>query len=113
MCAMPQNKVVSIESLRPAKPARRVASDRSEAARVSQSRFIVQIGSQRLAFDLTTQISELDPGVGDGPAPVVIHGPQVEQSPCKGHTQAAEPEALIGLSATARGSTLVAWVEGE
>ena len=76
MCAMPQNKVVSIESLRSAKPARLVAADPSETGGVSQNRFTVQIGSQRIAFDLTTQITELDPGVGDGPAPLLSTDPK-------------------------------------
>jgi hypothetical protein len=73
---MPQNKVVSIESLRPAKPARLAPADRSPAGRVSKNRFIVQIGSQRLAFDLTTEITELDPGFGGDPAPLLSTDPK-------------------------------------
>lgn len=68
---MSPNKVVSIESLRVARPARPVAADRSPADHVSKNRFIVRIGSQRIAFDLAMQITEFDLGVGDGPAPLL------------------------------------------
>jgi hypothetical protein len=34
-------------------------------------RFIIGIGSQRLAYDFTTTITKLPPTTGDQPAPVV------------------------------------------
>jgi hypothetical protein len=35
------------------------------------NRIIIGIGSQRLAYDFTTRITELPPTTGDQPAPVV------------------------------------------
>lgn len=72
--ATPRNKVVSIDriaQLTSPKP-RIVAED------VTTRRFIVGIGRQRIAFAFTTRITELKPGTGDAPAPVlpVKNGPK-------------------------------------
>ena len=62
-----KSKVVPIdqpESRSPNRP-RVIASDEVT------NRIIIAIGSQRLAYDFTTRITELPPSTGDQPAPVV------------------------------------------
>ena len=65
--AIPKNRVVSID--RPEQPdspkPRLIAQD------TATHRLIIGIGQQRLAFDMTTRITQLTPGTGDAPAPVL------------------------------------------
>ena len=63
----PQNRVVPIDhSTQPdSQKPRLVAHD------ATTRRVIFGIGSQRLALDITTRITRLQPGTGDAPAPVL------------------------------------------
>lgn len=69
---MPKHKVVSIEQSPsgPDRPAL-LAQDETQTGRVHKRRFILGIGTQRIAFDFTSRVTELKPGTGDAPAPVV------------------------------------------
>jgi hypothetical protein len=69
---MPKHKVVSIEQS-PSGPDRSelLAEDETQVGGVRKSRFILGIGTQRIAFDFTSRVTELKPGTGDAPAPVV------------------------------------------
>ncbi len=69
---MPKHKVVSIEQS-PSGPDRSkfLAQDETQVGGVQKSRLILGIGTQRIAFDFTSRVTELKPGTGDAPAPVV------------------------------------------
>jgi hypothetical protein len=69
---MPKHKVVSIEQSHsdPDRP-ELLARDETQVGGVCKRRFILGIGTQRIAFDFTSRVTELKPGTGDVPAPVV------------------------------------------
>ena len=48
-----------------------VRRDETKVGDVRQRRIIMNIGRQRIAFDFASRITELKPGTGDQPAPVL------------------------------------------
>ncbi len=70
---MSKTKVVPIQHHFPPGPEepRLVARDEANTGGLHHRRFIMNIGRQRIAFDFTGRATELKPGTGDQPAPVL------------------------------------------
>lgn len=60
-----KSKVVAIDQAAEAGAPRLIASD------AQTQRYVFAIGQQRIAYDVTTQITRLAPATGDQPAPVL------------------------------------------
>ncbi len=74
--AASKSKVVAIAPA--AAHGRVVAEDEVQAGNTRTKRLILNLaGAQRIAFDLTSRVTELPPGTGDTPAPVLpVNGPK-------------------------------------